>query len=29
MVEKLKTLGIAPGKDFDIGKIDPDTSKGL
>jgi len=29
MVEKLKTLGIEPGKDFDIGKIDPDTAKGL
>ena len=29
MVEKLKTLGIEPGKDFDIAKIDPDTAKGL
>jgi hypothetical protein len=29
MVEKLKVLGIEPGKDFDIGKIDPDTAKGL
>jgi hypothetical protein len=29
MVEKLKTLGIEPGKDFDISKIDPDTAKGL
>lgn len=29
MVAKLKTLGIAPGKDFDIDKIDPDTPKGL
>jgi hypothetical protein len=29
MVEKLKALGIEPGKDFDIGKIDPDTAKGL
>ncbi len=29
MVAKLKTLGIEPGKDFDIGKIDPDTAKGL
>jgi hypothetical protein len=29
MVEKLKKLGIEPGKDFDIGKIDPDTAKGL
>jgi len=29
MVEKLKTLGIEPGKEFDINKIDPDTQKGL
>jgi len=29
MVEKLKALGIEPGKDFDIAKIDPDTAKGL
>jgi hypothetical protein len=29
MVEKLKTLGIEPGKDFDINKIDPHTAKGL
>ena len=29
MVEKLKTLGIEPGKDFDIGKIDPDTATEL
>ena len=29
MVEKLKVLGIDPGKDFDIGKIDSDTAKGL
>jgi hypothetical protein len=29
MVEKLKALGIEPGKDFDIGKIDADTAKGL
>jgi hypothetical protein len=29
MVEKLKALGIEPGKDFDIGKIDPDTADGL
>jgi hypothetical protein len=29
MVEKLKKLGIEPGKDFDIRKIDPDTAKGL
>lgn len=29
MVEKLRKLGIEPGKDFDIGKIDPDIAKGL
>ncbi len=29
MIEKLKTLGIEPGKDFDIGQIDPHTAKGL
>ena len=29
MVEKLKKIGIEPGKDFDIGKIDPDTASGL
>ncbi len=29
MVEKLKVLGIEPGKDFDMSKIDPDTAKGL
>ena len=29
MVEKLKKIGIEPGKDFDIGKIDPDTADGL
>jgi len=29
MVEKLKTLGIEPGQDFDLAKIDPDTAKGL
>jgi hypothetical protein len=29
MVEKLKTLGIEPEKDFDISKIDPHTAKGL
>jgi hypothetical protein len=29
MVEKLKKLGVVPGQDFDIGKIDPDTAKGL
>ena len=29
MVEKLKKLGIEPGKDFDITKIEPHTAKGL
>ena len=29
MVEKLKKLGIEPGKEFDITKIDPHTAKGL
>jgi hypothetical protein len=29
MVEKLKRLGIDPGKDFDITKIDPHTAKAL
>jgi hypothetical protein len=29
MVDKLKKLGIEPGKDFDITKIDPGTAKGL
>jgi hypothetical protein len=29
MVEKLKKLGIEPGKDFDITKIDPHMAKGL
>lgn len=29
MVEKLKNLGIEPGKDFDITKIDPHVAKGL
>ena len=29
MVEKLKAVGLEPGKDFDITKIDPDTAKGL
>jgi hypothetical protein len=29
MVEKLEKLGIEPGKDFDINKIDPHTAKGL
>jgi hypothetical protein len=29
MVGKLKALGIEPGKDFDIARIDPDTAKGL
>jgi hypothetical protein len=29
MVEKLKKIGIEPGKDFDISKIDADTTKGL
>jgi len=29
IVEKLKTLGIEPGKEFDISKIDPATAKGL
>jgi hypothetical protein len=29
MVEKLKALGIEPGKDFDIAKIDPYTANGL
>ena len=29
MVEKLKSLGIVPGQDFDIAKVDPDTAKGL
>jgi hypothetical protein len=29
MVEKLKVLGIEPGKDFDINNIDADTVKGL
>ena len=29
MVEKLKAVGIEPGKDFDITKIDPDTANGL
>lgn len=29
MVNKLKTLGIEPGKDFDITKIDAYTAKGL
>ncbi len=29
IVEKLKALGIEPGKDFDIATIDPDTARGL
>jgi len=29
MVEKLRSLGIEPGNDFDISKIDPDTAAGL
>lgn len=29
MLEKLKKLGIEPGSDFDISKIDPDAAKGL
>ncbi|MCJ7797643.1 MAG: DUF1214 domain-containing protein, partial [Thermoleophilia bacterium] len=29
MLEKLKVLGIEPGKDFDIAQVDPDTAKGL
>jgi hypothetical protein len=29
LVAKLKVLGIEPGKDFDIGTIDPDTAEGL
>jgi hypothetical protein len=29
VIEKLKALGIEPGKDFDIATIDPDTAKGL
>ena len=29
MVEKLKALGIEPGKDLDIATIDQDTAKGL
>lgn len=29
MVEKLKKIGIEPGKDFDINKIDPDIARGL
>ena len=29
MVEKLAKLGIAPGKDFDISKVDPAVAKGL
>jgi hypothetical protein len=29
MLPKLRTIGIEPGKDFDISKLDPDTAKGL
>jgi hypothetical protein len=29
MVEKLKVLGIEPGRDLDISRIDPDTAAGL
>ncbi|MFL5285678.1 MAG: DUF1254 domain-containing protein [Rhodopila sp.] len=29
MVEKLRTLGIEPGKNFDISQLDADTAKGL
>jgi hypothetical protein len=29
MLEKLKAVGIEPGKDFDIGSVDPNTAKGL
>jgi hypothetical protein len=29
MLEKLKTLGIVPGEDFDINTIDPYTARGL
>lgn len=29
MVEKLAKIGIVPGKDFDIGKLDPTTAKAL
>jgi hypothetical protein len=29
MVERLKAIGITPGQDFDIAKIDPDTATGL
>jgi hypothetical protein len=29
MIEKLKAVGIEPGKDFDIGKLDPGTAEGV
>jgi hypothetical protein len=29
MLAKLRKIGIEPGKDFDIDKIDPDTARGL
>ncbi len=29
MVEKMAKIGIVPGKDFDIGKLDPAVAKGL
>jgi hypothetical protein len=29
MVEKLAKIGIVPGKDFDVGKLDPAVAKGL
>ena len=28
-LERLKKIGIEPGKDFDAGKLDPDTLKGI
>jgi hypothetical protein len=29
MVEKMRKIGIEPGRDFDLGKIDPATARGL
>jgi hypothetical protein len=29
VLEKLSAIGIVPGKDFDIARLDPDTAKGL
>ncbi len=29
MVKKMKEIGIEPGKEFDLGKVDPKTAKGL